>query len=305
MPRATRRTGRRSIPRGRPISNKRGRPPLSMQPTSKGNRHAGGTMISTTIILGVVVLFALGFGFLVAVGHGGSAASASSSGSAVNVPAGYGSQNHAKGPCGNAGQAACPAVNPDWFAVPAASSNVVATAIAASKEYSGMQGRYGYVAMDTPTLVHAFDAHTGNEYYDNDHLVVTVQDASGLRCGIFDFVYDQTHTHMRFSSYGVITPEDTYARQAFPYIASPVALAQLQHIRGLNVMAGTRPELIFFPIDPSFPSLTSPVHKWSGGGNSPMSPMWYITGTNGQNYFVGTDLHVYGQAELPVAKGQP
>jgi hypothetical protein len=32
--------------------------------------------------------------------------------------------------------------------------------------------------------------------------------------------------------------------------------------RRLSVMAGTQPELIFFPIDSSFPYLTSPVHKW-------------------------------------------
>ena len=305
MSRATRQTGRRSIPRGRPVSNKRGRSLLSMQPTSKGNQRAGGTMISIAIVLGMVLLFALGFGFLIVAGHSGSVASASVGGPVGNVPAGYGSQNHAKGPCGNAGQAACPGVNPDWIAVPSASSNVVTTAIGASKEYTTMQGRYGYVAMDTPALVHAYGAHTGNEYYDNDHLVFSVRDASGLRCGIFDFVYDRTHTHMRFSSYGVITPEDTYARQAFPYIASSVALAQLQHSRGLNAMAGTRPELVFFPIDPNFPNLSSPVHKWSGGGNSPMSPMWYMTGTNGHNYFVGADSHVYDQAQLPVAKGQP
>ena len=305
MSRATRRTGRRSIPRGHPVSNKRGTSLFSMKSTRKGKQHAGGAMISTAIVLGMVVLFALGFGFLIITGHSGSVASASGGGPVGNVPTGYGAQNHAKGPCGNAGQAACPAVNPDWFAVPSASSNVVATAIGSSKEYIAMQGRYGYVAMDAPALVHAYDAHTGNDYYDDDHLVVSVRDASGLRCGIFDFVYDQTHSRMRFSSYGVITPEDTYARQAFPYIASSVALAQLQHSRGLNAIGGTHPELIFFPIDPSFPYLTSPVHKWSGGGNSAMSPMWHITGSDGHNYFIGADLQVYDQAQLPVAKGQP
>ncbi|HEX6483678.1 MAG TPA: hypothetical protein VF043_32940 [Ktedonobacteraceae bacterium] len=305
MSRATRRAGRRSIPRGRQVSNKSSRSFPSMQLNSKGNQHAGRAMISTAIVLGMVVLFALGFGFLIVAGHSGSAASASGGGPVGNVPAGYGTQNHAKGPCGNAGQAACPAVNADWFAVPSASSNVVAAAIDNSKEYIAMRGSYGYTAMDAPALVHAYNAHTGNDYYDDDHLVVSVRDASGLRCGIFDFVYDRTHARMRFSSYGVITPEDPYARQAFPYIASSVALAQLQHSRGLHAMGGTQPELIFFPIDPSFPYLTSPVHKWSGGGNSAMSPIWHITGTDGHNYFMGADSQVYDQAQLPVAKGQP
>jgi hypothetical protein len=305
MSRATRRTGRRSIPRGHPVSNKRGTSLFGMKSTNQGYQHAGGAMISTAIILGMVVLFTLGFGFLVVVGHDGNVASASGGGPLRNVPAGYGSQNHAKGPCGNAGQAACPAVNPDWFSVPSASSNSVASAIASSKEYIAIQGHYGYVAMDAPAFVNAYNAHTGNDYYDDDHWVFSVRDASGLRCGIFDFVYDRTHARMRFSSYGVITPEDTNARQAFPYIASSLALAQLQHFRGLNAMAGAHPDLIFFPIDPSFPYLTSPVHKWSGGGNSAMSPMWHITGSDRHNYFVGTDLQVYGQAQLPIAKGQP
>jgi len=261
-------------------------------------------VITTTIVLGMVVLFVLAFGFLAVVGHNSSIARASG-GSGGSVPAGFGALNHAKGPCGNSGQVACPAVNPNWFAVSPASSTAVAAAVASSKEYIALQGRFGYVAMDAPVLVHAYDAHTGNDYYDDDHWVVSVKDASGLHCGIFDFVYDRTHARMRFSSYGVVTPEDIHAHQAFPYVAASVALAQLQHLRGLNAMAGTHPDLIFFPIDPSFPYLSSPVHKWSGGGNSAMSPMWHITGSDGHNYFIGTDLQVYVQAQLPVAKGQP
>jgi hypothetical protein len=302
MSNATRRMRQRSNPRRHSVTNNRGRLPFSSQLSSKDTHHVGGVVITTTIVLGMVALFVLAFGLIT--GHYGSVARASG-GSGGSVPAGYGALNHAKGPCGNAGQAACPAVNPDWFAVPSASSTAIAAAIANSKEYIAMQGRFGYVAMDVPVLVHAYDAHTGNEYYDDDHWVVSVKDTSGLRCGIFDFVYDRARARMRFSSYGVVTPEDVHAQQAFPYVPASVALAQLQHLRGLNAMAGTHPELIFFPIDPTFPYLTSPVHKWSGGGNSAMSPMWYINGSDGHNYFIGTDLQVYVQAQLPVAKGQP
>jgi hypothetical protein len=159
--------------------------------------------------------------------------------------------------------------------------------------------------LDTPALVYAYGAHTGMDYYDDDHWVVSVRDATGMRCGLFDFVYDRSHQRMRFSSYGVLTPEDPHARQAFPYITSPLALSLLQSQRKLGLRPGAQAELIFFPIDPSFPVLTSPVHKWAGGGNSAMNPMWHLPASDGRDYFVGANLALYTQQDLPIAKGQP
>lgn len=153
--------------------------------------------------------------------------------------------------------------------------------------------------------MHAYSAHTGIDYYDDDHWVVSVRNSTGMRCGLFDFVYDRTHQQLRFSSYGVLTARDPHARQAFPYISSSDALARLKSQRGLSVLAGTQPQLIFFPIDPSFPYLTSPVHKWAGGGNSAMNPMWYLVGSDRQDYFAGTNLNVYMLHDLPITKGMP
>lgn len=274
------------------------------QSEGEQSRQHGVTIITLGAALGMVALLVLGFAFLLTVGRGSSLAGASG-GPVSHVPTGYGSLNHAKGPCGNAGQAACPAADPGWFAVSAASPNSVAAAIASSPDYIAMRDHYGYVALDTPALVHAYDAHTGNDYYDDDHWVVTVRNAAGMRCGIFDFVYDRAHGRMRFSSYGVITPQDAHAGQAFPYISPSTAIAQLQRQRGFSTLAGTQAELIFFPIDPSYPYLNSPVHNWRGGGNSAMDPMWHIVGSDGHDYFVGVDLNVHVTADLPIAKGQP
>ena len=267
--------------------------------------HAKISPLATAIGIAFVTVLILGLALMLTIRHYNSTAVASGGGPASNSYSGYGSLHHPKGPCGNTGQAPCAPADPGWFSITSTSPADVATAIAHSENFLSMQGQFGYVSLDTPTLVHAYDAHTGNNYYDDDHWVVSVRNAAGMRCGIFDFVYDRTQQRLRFSSFGVITSLDPHSKQAFPYISLSVAVTQLHNQRKLGVKTGTQPELIFFPIDPSFPVLTSPVHNWAGGGNSAMEPMWLLVGTDGQNYFVGTDLAVHIQQDLPIAKGQP
>ncbi|GAC1343569.1 MAG: hypothetical protein NVSMB27_03590 [Ktedonobacteraceae bacterium] len=256
-----------------------------------------------TFGLGLATAIVIGLTLLVMIGHGRNVATASGGGS--NAPVGYGSLNHPKGPCANAGQAPCTAPDPGWFTVTVERPEALTAAIASREEFRTMQAHYGYVAMDTPTLVRTYNMHTGNSYYDDDHYVVTVRDASGMRNGIFDFVYDRVNQRMRFSSYGVITAADPHSHLAFPFTSSTVAISQLQSKRGLNVKVGTQPELFFFPIDPSFPILNSPMHNWTGGGNSAMNPMWHLVGADGQDYYIGVDLSVHVRGDLPIAPGQP
>lgn len=281
---------------------------LTQQVPVKSTHRRARSALSTVFGGAMIVLLALGLALLVIIGHPNKNAVIASQGPqslTVTVPSGYGSLNHPKGPCGNQGQAPCQPVQPNWFPITSEAPNAVATAIAHSIDYRSMQSRYGYVALDTPTLIHAFGAHTGIAYYDDDHWVVSVKNTAGMRCGVFDFVYDRANHRSRFSSYGVITPVDPNRKLAFPYISAATAAHVLQSRLGLQVMAGTQPELIFFPINPNFPILTSPVHTWSGGGNSPMLPMWLLVGSDRQNYFVGIDLGVYSQSTLPIATGQP
>src|SRR6266571_6787757 len=104
--------------------------------------------------LGLAVAVVLGLALMVFIGHGGNVVSASGGGPSSGS-VGYGSLNHPKGPCGNSGQAPCAPVNPGWFPVTSESPNVVAGTIAGSKDFASMKGRFGYVALDTPALVHA------------------------------------------------------------------------------------------------------------------------------------------------------
>jgi hypothetical protein len=260
-------------------------------------------------MLAMLFSIALGMGILVGlmlmimIGHGGSTATASGGGQ--GVPGGYSSLNHPKGPCGNAGQSSCAAPNPGWFSVGTETPAAAAAAIAGSKDFLGIAAQYGCPLLDTPALVYSYGARTGMDYYDDDHWVVSVHNSASIRCGLADFVYDRAHRRMRFSSFGVLTPQDPHSRQVFPYVSSSVAMAQLHSQRKLVPLSGTVLKLIFFPIDPSFPYLNSPVHKWAGAGNSAMNPMWHVVGADGHDYFLGEDLHVYTHTDLPIAIGQP
>jgi hypothetical protein len=255
----------------------------------------------------LVVLLIAGLMLIVVIGHDKASVTASHGPSPViTVPVGYGSLNHVKGPCGNdAQQPACPSLQLNWSSVTSESAAAVTQAIEQSVDYISMQSRFGYTSLDTPGLVHAFAAHTGISYYDDDHWIVSVRNASGMRCGIFDYVYDQANHRLRFSSYGVITSGDPHHTLAFPYVSATTAVQALWSQRGLHLKGGVQPELIFFPINPAFGNPTSPVSKWAGGGNSPMLPMWLLVGTDGRNYFIGTDLSVYNQSSLPITTGRP
>jgi hypothetical protein len=276
---------------------------FSALPSVQQKRQARGGKLTMlfSIALGMGIL--VGLILMVMIGHGGSTATASGGG--PGVPVGYGSLNHPKGPCGNTGQSSCASPNPDWFAIGSETPAAAAAVIAGSKDFLGIAAQHGCSLLDTPALVYSFGARTGMDYYDDDHWVVSVRDSTGMRCGLADFVYDRAHKRMRFSSFGVLTPQDPHSRQVFPYVSSPVAVAQLQNQHKLAPLSGTVEKLIFFPIDPSFPYLNSPAHKWAGGGNSAMNPMWYIVGADGRGYFLGEDMHIYKQTDLPIAKGQP
>ncbi len=276
---------------------------LQKQPAliHRDRKYSKGDGFSTLLGIGLAVMVVLGIVLITIIGHGNSTVDAS--GTTTGVAPAYGSLNHPKGTCGNASQAPCPVSDPAWVSVGAGSPAAVASAITTNQEFIALASQYRFTSLDIPAQVHAYRAHTGVDYYDDDHWVVSVRNNTGMRCGLFDFVFDRAHSRMRFSSYGVLTAQDPHALQAFPYVSSSAALSRLQTQRKLKVLASTRPELIFFPIDPSFPYLTSPVHKWAGGGNSAMNPMWHMSGSDRHDYFLGADLYVHGQQDLPITRG--
>jgi hypothetical protein len=205
--------------------------------------------------------------------------------------------------CGTAGEPACPPDDLDWVSITSESPGAVAAAIGKSEHFTMMQSHYNYASLDIPALVRSFGPHTGIQYYDDDHWVVSVRDTSSREVGVFDFVYDRANHRLRFSSFSALGEMNPSAHQAFPYISADMAVAQLKSQRKLGVQPGKQPELIFFAIDPRWRDLTSPVHLWKGGGEAPMDPMWHLVGSDGRDYFVGVDLHAYVLTNLPFAPG--
>lgn len=253
----------------------------------------------------VMILLLIAFVGLLALGRGTVGPNTGDSGDSGTINGTAGTNPTDGKPlswCGGSNQPICPAVDPGWIPVASGAPGDIARAITGSGPFLSMQSRYGGQSLDLPARVHAFNAHTGREWYDDDHWIVSVRDASGRECGVFDFVYDQANARIRFSSFGHMLPQDPDSTHAFPFISSQAAVAHLASERKLSLMAGQQPELIFFPIDPRVQDPTSPVHTWTGGGEAPMDPMWLVRGSNGLDYFVGPDLHTHLAQELPISQ---
>lgn len=236
---------------------------------------------------------------------------ASNSRPSVTLPSNI---NKSKVQCG----AACDTLNPGWVSVPVASSqqlatptfatafsSTIASTISRTGMFTSMESHYGTLQTNTPMLVHPYGpvAAGASDYFLDDHWVVAVNNAQGQECGIFDFVYDSAHNRIRFSSYSVISPRDTeFYGKPFPFTSATSAETQVHSAARVTLMSGAAPELIFFPEAWTWKTTGAPKN-WTAGGTSPMDPIWLMPGADGQSYFVGTNMKVYTQQELPLTAG--
>ena len=207
--------------------------------------------------------------------------------------------------CGLAGQPACPTADPGWVSVSSSMPAAALTAISSHKMFSAFESRFGHFSPDLPVLVHPYGVYgPASDYYLDDHWVVAVRNSAGQECGIFDFVYDRAHQRLRFSSFDVLTSQDPRFGKAFPYISSNVAQSRLLSQLHEATLVGVAPALIFFPIATGWIGPQA-SHTWTLGGDSPVNPVWLLTGADGHTYFIGSDLRVHAQGELPIAPAAP
>jgi hypothetical protein len=205
-------------------------------------------------------------------------------------------------PCDAPGFPACPAIDPGWTPLNAGTASAVATAITGSGMFATMSAHHGGKTLDLPVLVRTLTSGTGYDYYDDDHWVVSVRDADNHEVGIYDYVYDRANQRIRFASYTIVRPGSPRYDKPFPYVSASSAAARLQSERGVGARASGQADLVFFPIDSTQYGPGAP-HQWYGGGESPVTAMWRIPGTDNVNYFVGQDNHVYDFKDLPMKRG--
>src|SRR5258708_38713265 len=115
---------------------------------------------STLLGIGIVGVLVLVLALMTIIGHGNNTAAASGGGPTSNTAPGYGSLNHPKGPCGNAGQPSCPAVDPRWFPEGSESHGAVVAAIRGGSQFATLRRRSAISSLDTPPFEHAYGAHT-------------------------------------------------------------------------------------------------------------------------------------------------
>lgn len=154
---------------------------------------------------------------------------------------------------------------------------------------------------DTALLVHPIRMHTGSDVNDCPHFVVAERDASGHVAAIADYVYDYPHARVRLSNVGMIPPSDPRYDAPYPYLTESAAAALVTSSRHVGVKSDPAPELVFLPLDMGLPGHPGKAEGWRGGGAWPTDPIWLVAGPDGQDYFVGTDQHVYTIDEIPLS----
>jgi hypothetical protein len=300
--------------------------PTRNPPRAHRVTNSGGRTHPINLAVVAIAFVSLVFGALLL--QHGAAAAGSTAGAMVNANppskltkggpvVTHSPQQYKKVSCGVANKPACPAVDPGWITVPAASAPDLASAafvstlaptigntIAHSGMFAGIEGRYGKFEVDSPALVHPYGpvGAGASDYFVDDHWVVTVRNSTGVEIGILDYVYDSANNRIRFSSYAVLTPQDAQYGHAFPLFSANSLETQVHAARDVSLETGATPALIFFPAAWAWNTIGVPKN-WTGGGSTPMDPIWLMPGANGQNYFLGIDGKVYTQQELPVAAG--
>lgn len=145
----------------------------------------------------------------------------------------------------------------------------------------------------------------GNGSYSHPHYIIRAS-VNGVRMVTYDVTYNPTTQVFSLNSFGPMLSNDPGYCKPFPWVgvSSGAAVAALRSAKGLALAASTVPELVFFSPGPQLTNTKSPTPStWTGGGYSPIYPMWRLHGADGQLYFVGIDGNVYTPKQLPILPG--
>lgn len=192
-----------------------------------------------------------------------------------------------------------------WLSITSATPKDV-SAVMESGGLAMVESRLGPATLDTPALVYPLNMHTGYDANDCPHWVASLHDRAGSVSGIVDYVFDPSHTRLRFSTSGTIFPGDSRFGKAIPYVTLDQALALLRQQRGVSAPSKQAPMLVFFALKRGWagegqPPDTTTSHVWTDGGTVATDPMWRVVGSDGKVYLVGRSQKVYLASEIPMA----
>lgn len=201
--------------------------------------------------------------------------------------------------CGLAGLPACPAIEHRIHLHSQSPTDIIAAARQSPLFRVDRSGKGDYLKdisqLGTPQLVQAL--HGVGKIVAPDFYVIPIFDGTGATVAAAELELDANHTTVDVVA--IVTYKQPYAHDMLTRTSAEAAARSVQAQRGIGLRASAQPRLVYIPLD-SVARQTGKI-VWTAGGGSPAEPVWAVPGTDGQEYVVGTDDHVYALSDLPLA----
>ena len=159
--------------------------------------------------------------------------------------------------------------------------------------------------LGTPVLVHTVqppNSTSAGAYVWPDVYVLPILDSAGNTVAAAELELNPAHTAVHVTSivtYAQPRPQGSVARQSSAAAVS--TLATRQHVA---LRPGTRPQLVYFPLDARFQTgQNAGSDAWTAGGTFPADPAWLVMGADGLQRLVGVDGSVHLVSQLPMSQG--
>lgn len=182
----------------------------------------------------------------------------------------------------------------DWITLSADTPAAVLAVFTKNWKVSAGDGQYDLSRPETPVLARALHV-LGAQGVAYDIWVIPFDSASGAIGVLINCATNAAHTAIACGTVEQLGTPRPHAQLAKYTQTQAITMAQVQsHV---SLKSGARPYLIYAPIDYAAVA----TGKWSGGGAWD-TPLWLVSGADGQDRVVADDGKVYLPAQLPVQK---
>lgn len=187
----------------------------------------------------------------------------------------------------------------EWIALRSTAAADILAAARQSSLFRGDQSESGDHAdlsrLGAPVFVRAIQPPGAPAGLYPDFYVVPVLDASGAATDAAELELNPTHTAIQVIA--IVTYSQPHADGAIASLTASAAIAAVSAQQHSAPRAGTSPQLVYFPADPT----AQQTGAWTGGGAFPADPIWLVPGADGHDHLVGDDGRVYDPEQLPLA----